>query len=159
MGLLLCWNESAWWWNCYFFWVLCFVILQYNKLCMKTCSEPIFSTFSLELFPMYFFSLLCLTVLSFLKIHLGDSRSLQTNNGPLSVLPQTHANLSHVTINGDGLFSGVKAVARTGGVFLSPSNGKQLNTKTLHIIHFAKACSGLLWFTMSGVIYCAKMSI
>ncbi|MCJ8733537.1 hypothetical protein PDJAM_G00224720 [Pangasius djambal] len=51
-----------------------------------------------------------------------DSRSLQTHNGPLSALPQTHANLSHVTINGDSLFSGVKAVARMDGFLLSSSN-------------------------------------
>ncbi|KAK3570904.1 hypothetical protein QTP86_029356, partial [Hemibagrus guttatus] len=54
----------------------------------------------------------------------GDPRSLQTHNGPLSALPQTHANLSHVTIKGDSLFSGVKAVARMGGFFLSSSNAR-----------------------------------
>ncbi|KAG7333041.1 hypothetical protein KOW79_003176 [Hemibagrus wyckioides] len=52
----------------------------------------------------------------------GDSQSLQTHNAPLSALPQAPANLSHVTIKGDGLFSGVKAVARMGGFFLSSSN-------------------------------------
>lgn len=95
---------------------------------MKTYSETrvFFYVFSLELFPISSRSPLSL---SFLKIQLGDSRNLQTHNGPLSALPQTHANLSHVAINGDSLFSGVEAVARMGGFFLSSSNGKQLNAQ------------------------------
>ncbi|XP_017563520.1 centrosomal protein of 126 kDa isoform X2 [Pygocentrus nattereri] len=52
----------------------------------------------------------------------GDPRSFLTHNGSLSALPQGRANLSHVTINGDSLLSGVKAVTRMGGFFLSPSN-------------------------------------
>ncbi|KAG9272828.1 centrosomal protein of 126 kDa isoform X1 [Astyanax mexicanus] len=52
----------------------------------------------------------------------GDPRSFLAPSGPLSALPQGHANLSHVTINGDSLLSGVKAVTRMGQFFLSPSN-------------------------------------
>ncbi|XP_036440692.1 LOW QUALITY PROTEIN: centrosomal protein of 126 kDa [Colossoma macropomum] len=54
----------------------------------------------------------------------GDPRSFLTHNGSLSALPQGRANLSHVTINGDSLLSGVKAVTRMGGFFLSPSNAR-----------------------------------
>ncbi|XP_071372462.1 centrosomal protein of 126 kDa [Centroberyx affinis] len=56
----------------------------------------------------------------------GDPRNFLTHNGPLSALPQARANLSHVTINGDSLISGVKAVTRMGGFFLSPSNARSL---------------------------------
>uniref|UniRef100_UPI003AAFCB87 centrosomal protein of 126 kDa n=1 Tax=Centroberyx gerrardi TaxID=166262 RepID=UPI003AAFCB87 len=56
----------------------------------------------------------------------GDPRNFLTHNGPLSALPQARANLSHVTINGDSLISGVKAVTRMGGFFLSPSNARNL---------------------------------
>ncbi|KAM4627625.1 centrosomal protein of 126 kDa [Polymixia lowei] len=56
----------------------------------------------------------------------GDPRNFLTHNGPLSVSPQACANLSHVTINGDSLICGVKAVTRTGGFFLSPSNARSL---------------------------------
>ncbi|XP_030621070.1 centrosomal protein of 126 kDa [Chanos chanos] len=52
----------------------------------------------------------------------GDPRSFPAHNSSLSVLPQARANLSHVTINGDTLISGVKAVTRMGGFFLSPPN-------------------------------------
>ncbi|XP_072551249.1 centrosomal protein of 126 kDa isoform X2 [Salminus brasiliensis] len=54
----------------------------------------------------------------------GDPRSFLTHNGPLSALPQGRANLSHVTINGDSLLSGVKAVTRMGRFFLPPSNAR-----------------------------------
>lgn len=66
--------------------------------------------------------------LCFIKIHLGDSGSLQIHNEPLSALPQTHANLSHVTVNGDSMFRGVKAVTRMGGLFLSSTNGKSFKS-------------------------------
>lgn len=93
----------------------------------------VFMTFRLELFTASFF-LVLLTPFShcvFEKIHLGDSGSLQTHNGPLSALPQTHANLSHVKINDDSMFSDVKAVARMGH-FLSSSNGK--SSKSTRVI-------------------------
>ncbi|XP_060779386.1 centrosomal protein of 126 kDa [Neoarius graeffei] len=85
----------------------------------------------------------------------GDSRSLQTNNGPLSVLPQTHANLSHVTISGDGLFSGVKAVARTGGVFLSPSNVRRPTLEN----NMPKNRTAALGYRKAPVLYQAPVPI
>ncbi|XP_051953516.1 centrosomal protein of 126 kDa-like isoform X2 [Xyrauchen texanus] len=42
----------------------------------------------------------------------GEPQSFLTNNGPLSASPQTCAGLSHVTINGDSLISGVNGVSR-----------------------------------------------
>ncbi|XP_051512312.1 centrosomal protein of 126 kDa-like [Myxocyprinus asiaticus] len=42
----------------------------------------------------------------------GDPQSFLTNNGPLSASPQACASLSHVTINGDSLISGVNGVSR-----------------------------------------------
>ncbi|XP_016416327.1 centrosomal protein of 126 kDa-like [Sinocyclocheilus rhinocerous] len=44
------------------------------------------------------------------------------HNGPLSSSPQVCASLSHVTINGDSLISGVKGASKMGGFFLSSSN-------------------------------------
>ncbi|XP_073706259.1 centrosomal protein of 126 kDa [Garra rufa] len=54
----------------------------------------------------------------------GDPQSFLAHNGPLSSSPQVCASLSHVTINGDSLISGVKGAAKMGGFFLSSSNGK-----------------------------------
>ncbi|XP_056139729.1 centrosomal protein of 126 kDa [Lampris incognitus] len=56
----------------------------------------------------------------------GDPRNFLTHNVPLSSLPQACANLSHVTINGDSLISGVKAISKMGGFFDSPSNARSL---------------------------------
>ncbi|XP_073671835.1 centrosomal protein of 126 kDa isoform X1 [Paramisgurnus dabryanus] len=52
----------------------------------------------------------------------GDPQSFLAHNGLLSASPQACASLSHVTINGDSLISGVKGVSRLGGFFLSSSN-------------------------------------
>ncbi|XP_043120189.1 centrosomal protein of 126 kDa [Puntigrus tetrazona] len=52
----------------------------------------------------------------------GDPQSFLAHNGPLSSSPQVCASLSHVTINGDSLISGVKGASKMGGFFLSSSN-------------------------------------
>nr|XP_055030842.1 centrosomal protein of 126 kDa isoform X1 [Misgurnus anguillicaudatus] len=52
----------------------------------------------------------------------GDPQIFLAHNGLLSASPQACASLSHVTINGDSLISGVKGVSRMGGFFLSSSN-------------------------------------
>ncbi|KAI7802746.1 centrosomal protein of 126 kDa [Triplophysa rosa] len=52
----------------------------------------------------------------------GDPQSFLAHNGPLSAPPQACASLSHVTINGDSLISGVKGVSKMDGFFLSSSN-------------------------------------
>ncbi|XP_026143470.1 centrosomal protein of 126 kDa-like isoform X1 [Carassius auratus] len=52
----------------------------------------------------------------------GDPQSFLAHNGPLSSSPQACASLSHVTINGDSLVSGVKGASKMGGFFLSSSN-------------------------------------
>ncbi|KAL1256689.1 hypothetical protein QQF64_012234 [Cirrhinus molitorella] len=52
----------------------------------------------------------------------GDPQSFLVHNGPLSSSPQVCASLSHVTINGDSLISGVKGATKMGGFFLSSSN-------------------------------------
>ncbi|XP_028818938.1 centrosomal protein of 126 kDa isoform X2 [Denticeps clupeoides] len=54
----------------------------------------------------------------------GIPQNLQTQNGLLSVLPQTRTNMSHVNTNGASLISGVKPITRMGGFFLSPSNAR-----------------------------------
>ncbi|XP_050990990.1 centrosomal protein of 126 kDa isoform X1 [Labeo rohita] len=54
----------------------------------------------------------------------GDPQSFLAHNGPLSSSPQVCASLSHVTINGDSLISGVKGAEKMGGFFLSSSNVK-----------------------------------
>ncbi|XP_039540078.1 centrosomal protein of 126 kDa isoform X1 [Pimephales promelas] len=59
----------------------------------------------------------------------GDPQSFLAHNGPLSSLPQVSASLSHVTINGDSLISGVKGASRMGGFFLSA--GKEAIVKSL----------------------------
>ncbi|XP_064841666.1 centrosomal protein of 126 kDa [Oncorhynchus masou masou] len=41
---------------------------------------------------------------------------------PITVLPPARANLSRVTINGDSLINGVKAITTMGDFFLSPTN-------------------------------------
>jgi len=64
-----------------------------------------------------FFYLFCVSLS--LLIDLGDPQSFPAHNGPLSSLPQVSASLSHVTINGDSLISGVKGASRMGGFFLS----------------------------------------
>ncbi|KAK7152254.1 hypothetical protein R3I94_008548 [Phoxinus phoxinus] len=58
----------------------------------------------------------------------GDPQSFLAHNGPLSSLPQVSASLSHVTINGDSLISGVKGATRMGGFFLS--SGKEAIVKS-----------------------------
>ncbi len=57
---------------------------------------------------------------------LGDPQSFLAHNGPLSSSPQVCASLSHVTINGDSLISGVKGASKMGGFVLSSSNSKSL---------------------------------
>ncbi len=57
---------------------------------------------------------------------LGDPQSFLAHNGPLSSSPQACASLSHVTINGDSLISGVKGASKMGGFVLSSSNSKSL---------------------------------
>ncbi|KAJ8342779.1 hypothetical protein SKAU_G00327070 [Synaphobranchus kaupii] len=52
----------------------------------------------------------------------GDPRTLAAYNGLLSGLSQARANLSHVTIDGGSLMSGIKAVTRMGGFFVTTSN-------------------------------------
>ncbi|KAJ8405906.1 hypothetical protein AAFF_G00313430 [Aldrovandia affinis] len=52
----------------------------------------------------------------------GDPRNLVTYNSLLSGLTQARANLSHVTIDGGSLLSGIKAVTRMGGFFVTTSN-------------------------------------
>ncbi|KTG33563.1 hypothetical protein cypCar_00014740, partial [Cyprinus carpio] len=52
----------------------------------------------------------------------GDPQSFLAHNGPLSSSPQVCASLSHVTINGDSLNSGVNGASQMGGFFLSSSN-------------------------------------
>ncbi|XP_029922292.1 centrosomal protein of 126 kDa [Myripristis murdjan] len=59
----------------------------------------------------------------------GDSINVLTHNGLLSALSQARANLSHVTISGDSLISGVKAITGLGGFLLSPPNGRNLVRK------------------------------
>ncbi|XP_077050634.1 centrosomal protein of 126 kDa isoform X1 [Siphateles boraxobius] len=58
----------------------------------------------------------------------GDPQSFLAHNGPLSSLPQVSGSLSHVTINGDSLISGVKGASRMGGFFLS--SGKETIVKS-----------------------------
>ncbi|XP_070987148.1 centrosomal protein of 126 kDa [Oncorhynchus clarkii lewisi] len=54
----------------------------------------------------------------------GVRSALATKDGdPITVLPQARANLSRVTINGDSLINGVKAITTMGDFFLSPTNG------------------------------------
>ncbi|XP_048025341.1 centrosomal protein of 126 kDa isoform X1 [Megalobrama amblycephala] len=60
----------------------------------------------------------------------GDPQSFLAHNGPLSSSPQVSASLSHVTINGDSLISGVKGASRMGGFFLSSSNSKEAIVKS-----------------------------
>ncbi|XP_036821379.1 centrosomal protein of 126 kDa isoform X2 [Oncorhynchus mykiss] len=56
----------------------------------------------------------------------GVRSALATKDGdPITVLPQARANLSRVTINGDSLINGVKAITTMGDFFLSPTNGKK----------------------------------
>ncbi|XP_052324683.1 centrosomal protein of 126 kDa isoform X2 [Oncorhynchus keta] len=53
----------------------------------------------------------------------GVRSALATKDGdPVTVLPQARANLSRVTINGDSLINGVKAITTMGDFFLSPTN-------------------------------------
>nr|XP_046152303.1 centrosomal protein of 126 kDa-like isoform X2 [Oncorhynchus gorbuscha] len=53
----------------------------------------------------------------------GVRSALATKEGdPITVLPQARANLSRVTINGDSLINGVKAITTMGDFFLSPTN-------------------------------------
>ncbi|KAF7662851.1 hypothetical protein LDENG_00225310 [Lucifuga dentata] len=59
-------------------------------------------------------------------VDLGDPRNFLTHNGLLSALLQARANLSHVTINGDSLISGAKAVSGKTAFFLTPPNARIL---------------------------------
>ncbi|XP_016307520.1 centrosomal protein of 126 kDa-like isoform X2 [Sinocyclocheilus anshuiensis] len=52
----------------------------------------------------------------------GVRSALASKDGPLSSSPQVCASLSHVTINGDSLISGVNGASKMGGFFLSSSN-------------------------------------
>ncbi|KAG5844316.1 hypothetical protein ANANG_G00161190 [Anguilla anguilla] len=52
----------------------------------------------------------------------GEPRTLAASNGLLSGPSQARANLSHVTIDGGSLISGIKAVTRMGGFFVTTSN-------------------------------------
>ncbi|KAG9334265.1 hypothetical protein JZ751_008353, partial [Albula glossodonta] len=54
----------------------------------------------------------------------GDPRNLVPYNGLLSGLSQARTNLSHVTIDGGNLISGIKAITRMGGFFVTTSNAK-----------------------------------
>ncbi|XP_042150921.1 uncharacterized protein cep126 [Oncorhynchus tshawytscha] len=57
----------------------------------------------------------------------GVRSALATKDGdPITVLPQARANLSRVTINGDCLINGVKAITTMGDFFLSPTNARSV---------------------------------
>ncbi|XP_031647167.1 centrosomal protein of 126 kDa [Oncorhynchus kisutch] len=57
----------------------------------------------------------------------GVRSALATKDGdPITVLPQARANLSRVTINGDSLINGVKAITTMGDFFLSPTNARSV---------------------------------
>uniref|UniRef100_A0A673WUE6 Uncharacterized protein n=1 Tax=Salmo trutta TaxID=8032 RepID=A0A673WUE6_SALTR len=57
----------------------------------------------------------------------GVRSALATKDGdPVTVLPQARANLSRVTINGDSLINGVKAITTMGDFFLSPTNARSV---------------------------------
>ncbi|XP_064881023.1 centrosomal protein of 126 kDa [Oncorhynchus nerka] len=57
----------------------------------------------------------------------GVRSALATKDGdPITILPQARANLSRVTINGDSLINGVKAITTMGDFFLSPTNVRSL---------------------------------
>ncbi|XP_053355970.1 centrosomal protein of 126 kDa isoform X2 [Clarias gariepinus] len=90
----------------------------------------------------------------------GDSHSLQTHKGPLFGLPQTHADLSHVTINGDSLFGGVKAAAASvGGFFLSSSNVRNPVRRPTLDNNMVKNRPAALGYRNPPVLYQAKVPI
>ncbi|KAK6296441.1 hypothetical protein J4Q44_G00325830 [Coregonus suidteri] len=63
----------------------------------------------------------------------GVRSALATKDGDRkTVPPQARANLSRVTINGDSLINGVKAVTTMGGFFLSPPNGRSVVRRQPH---------------------------
>lgn len=89
----------------------------------RRCDFQILGPFSWTVLQFFLLSFLCVSLS--LWIDLGDPQSFLAHNGPLSSSPQVSASLSHVTINGDSLISGVKGASRMGGFFLSSSNGKE----------------------------------